>query len=138
MTKELIDEVGAEEALSRAIAYISGYTGNLKQRSLLSSFENYITYMISTTEAFRSVGYVWSFIRNNFSQQCNDSIKGMKKLKSNKGCVFDVAVEHCKEFNDYIEKFDKGEINRGLKIEIPKQLPDLDDDNGPNRSYEER
>ena len=30
VAKDLIEEVGAEEALARAIAYISGYTDKLK------------------------------------------------------------------------------------------------------------
>ena len=30
VARELIEEVGAEEALSRALAYISGYTSKMK------------------------------------------------------------------------------------------------------------
>lgn len=44
IAQELIEDLGPEEALSRAIAFISGVTEKIKTRSLLSSLEGYKTY----------------------------------------------------------------------------------------------
>ena len=41
VSKEIIVELGAEEAMSRALAYISGYTEDFKQRSLMCSLEGF-------------------------------------------------------------------------------------------------
>ena len=69
---ELIEEIGASDALSRAIAYISGYTQKMKQRSLLCSVDGYVTYIIRVPETFRTMSYIWSFLKNHFSQELSN------------------------------------------------------------------
>lgn len=46
IANELIKEEGAEIALSKALALISGHTEKVQQRSLLCSMEGYITYIV--------------------------------------------------------------------------------------------
>lgn len=87
----LIEEFGAEEALERAIAFISGYTDKLTQRSLLCCLEGYVTYIVRTESEFRGPGYIWGWLKNNFPAEVTDRIKGMKKFLDSKGAVFDIA-----------------------------------------------
>lgn len=48
----MIDELGAEEALARAIAFIAGVTEKIKGRSLLCSMEGYKTWIVITSDKF--------------------------------------------------------------------------------------
>jgi len=72
VASDLIQEVGAVEALSRALAHISGYTEKMKQRSLLCSMEGYITYIVKSNSEFRNLGYIWSFLKNLFPLEIVD------------------------------------------------------------------
>lgn len=52
IAKDLIKELGSELALIKALAYISGYTEKVQQRSILCSIEGFITYVIKTNVEF--------------------------------------------------------------------------------------
>ncbi|KRX08732.1 P-loop containing nucleoside triphosphate hydrolase [Pseudocohnilembus persalinus] len=122
VAQELIEELGPEQALSRAIAFIAGVTEKIKGRSLLCSMEGYRTYICTTTDKFQALGYIWSFIRNNFSQEINDSIKGMKKLGDQKA-IFDIPEEHCATLEQYIQDKKDGKVKWGHDLEVATELP---------------
>lgn len=61
---EISAELDVSDALARALATISGYKDRINQRSMMGSFEGFITYVIRSTTQFRTVSYVWSFLRN--------------------------------------------------------------------------
>ena len=67
-----------EEALQRAFAYMCGQNEDLKQRSLLCGLSGFVTYQIKTKEQFRTLSYIWSFLKKNFSDDVTQRIKGMK------------------------------------------------------------
>jgi hypothetical protein len=49
IAKEMIDEEGNPvKALSKALAYISGNTERISQRSLLNSADGFITYILKS------------------------------------------------------------------------------------------
>jgi ATP-dependent RNA helicase DDX21 len=54
---EISEELDLQDALSRALACISGYKDRINQRSMMGSFEGYITYVIKSTTPFRTVRY---------------------------------------------------------------------------------
>jgi len=54
------------EALARALACISGYKDKLKQRSMLGSFEGYVTYVMKCLNPFRNFGYIWSIMKRYY------------------------------------------------------------------------
>lgn len=84
---------GKNEALQRALAVISGYTKEIKQRSLLMSADGYITVVCETREEIRSMSFVWGLLRSNFSPDLVERVKGMKMLANGRGCAFDLAEE---------------------------------------------
>lgn len=122
-TQELIDELGPNLALGRALAYISGYTEKLKQRSLLCAFDGWVTFIIRSKMEFRNIGFVWNFVRNNVDPDIYNKIKGMKSFKDKKGAAFDVP-EDCQI---YFENFQSK--NPNFTIEKALTLPDLMDEN---------
>ena len=104
VSQSLIAEFGAEIALERAIAYISGYTEKMTQRSLLCCLEGYITYIVRAPIEFRNLGYVWGWLKQNFPGEVTDRIKGMKKFNDSLGAVFDVAEADKEHFDRFIEE----------------------------------
>ena len=93
IAEEMIAEEGAVQALSTALAFISGNTKKISQRSILCSIEGYITYMIKTPTEFQSPGFVYSFLRKNTSEDLSESVKGMRRI-GKKSAAFDVPENY--------------------------------------------
>lgn len=122
--KTLLVEMTPEIALAKALAYISGHTEKLKQRSILCAFEGFVSYQVKCTVELRSQGYIWNFLRNNFSQEIVNSVKGMKMLADRTGVVFDLEEQHEAAFVEFAEK------NTSEEVEVTKcnELPALEED----------
>lgn len=89
IAEEMIAEEGAVTALSKALAFISGNTKKISQRSLLCSIEGYITYLVKAPTEYQSPGFIYSFLRKNTSEDLSESIKGMRRI-SKRSAAFDV------------------------------------------------
>ncbi|CAK90580.1 unnamed protein product (macronuclear) [Paramecium tetraurelia] len=87
VAQEILSRCDPVEALARALACVSGYKDKLQNRSMLGSFEGYITYVLRSSTPFQACGYIWKFLKNNFSEQICNSIKGMKKLRNESGRI---------------------------------------------------
>lgn len=120
---ELIKDLGPKDSLARALAYISGHTEKLKQRSLLCAFEGWVTFIVNSQTEFRNIGFVWTFIRTNFDMETVNKIKGMRAFKDRKGAAFDVPEECQEVFENFISK------NSNFTMEKALVLPDLMDEN---------
>ncbi|CAG8668211.1 16768_t:CDS:2, partial [Acaulospora morrowiae] len=125
--KELIASQGAVEALSAALAYMSGYAGGIKKRSLMSAVEGYTTLLFRFTYPIRHSSYVRNIFRNHYPQLSEDSIKAFKLTKDMQGVVFDIS-------SDKLEIGKDGEIvlagkpwanSKTTTLEIAKELPEL-------------
>lgn len=57
VAEEISVEMDVMEALARALATISGYKEKLNQRSMLGSFEGYLTIIIRSSVPFRTIRY---------------------------------------------------------------------------------
>lgn len=121
--KDILEHYSPEEALGRALAIMSGYTKKVKQRSLLSSTEGYVTYVLETDDEVRSMQYVWTILKRNFSANICDSIKKMVFLRNRRGVVFDISEKNKKTFDDIIEELDE----RGLDVYAAKVLPEIEE-----------
>lgn len=98
----MIETYGAEQAIARLLAFVSGHTEKLKQRSVLCGAEGYITYLIKATREFNHLGYVWGILKKCVSEKITAGIRGMKQFKSKDGAVFDVQEEQSKEFEEIL------------------------------------
>ncbi|CAG8495352.1 6604_t:CDS:2 [Diversispora eburnea] len=98
--KELINSQGAIEALSAALAYMSGYAGGIKKRSLMSAMEGYTTILFKFSFPIRHTSYVRSIFKKNFSDLSEDSVKGYKMTKDMQGVVCDIDNNKLEIGND--------------------------------------
>ena len=69
IAEEMVEEDGPVAALSKALAYISGNTQKISQRSLLCSMDGYITYMVKCPHEYQSPGFIYNFLRKNTSDK---------------------------------------------------------------------
>ncbi|EGR28753.1 hypothetical protein IMG5_169500 [Ichthyophthirius multifiliis] len=127
VSEDLIQEFGPQEALSRALAYISGYIEGVKQRSLLCCLEGYCTYIVKAPHEIRGLGYIWNWLKSNFDIEVVDRVKGMKKCADSLGAVFDVAESDIVKFEEYIQNIADG-AKKGLLLEKATVMPKLEDD----------
>jgi len=120
-TAELLEEkYGKEDALMRALAIISGYTKEIKQRSLLMSAEGYITVVCNTREEVRSLSFVWGLLRENFPHDLVERVKGMKLLANNRGCAFDLSEQDKHLINEYNVSASRSSFNFNFPYELPE------------------
>lgn len=126
----MIEEEGNPvKALSKALAYISGNTQKISQRSLLNSADGFITYILASPVDFNSNGYIFNFLRGFASERFMDEIKGMRKIGNNIA-AFDIP-ETLKEDMDKIESKIKEQEGRtrGYSLKVAESLVDLEDPN---------
>lgn len=122
--KAVLEDMEPEIALAKALAYVSGHTEKLKQRSILCAFEGFVTYQIKVKVELRSQGYIWNFIRNNFTQEIVNSVKGMKMLADRTGVVFDLEERH----EEIFIAFMKTNTNDDVEVTKCNELPALEED----------
>lgn len=121
--KSILEKYSPDEAISRALAVISGYTKVVHQRSLLFSVEGYVTMKMEQESEVRSPSYFWNILRKHFAPSITDNIKGMRFLKNHRGVVFDLREEDRKLFDEICENMGI----EGLTIEACKELPEFEE-----------
>lgn len=137
--KEILERHSAEDALQRALAIISGYTAEFKQRSILGSLENHLTYVIEGQREIRSKGYIWNILRDFYSEEIINDIRGMRMLESSKGVIFDLHKKHELVFDRITDDIKR----QGFTVSKPDELPGIREDTkdsygGYQRDYDDR
>jgi ATP-dependent RNA helicase DDX21 len=131
---KLIEEYGAENALARLFAFISGHTEKMKSRSLLCGAEGFVTYAIKFNAKFNHAGYIWGFFKRMVPDDIKQKIRGMKPYAAMDGCVFDIPEDDHTLFEEIIYNDKLYGINYTLSK--PETLPELaDDSNRGGNSY---
>ena len=121
--QKVIDEFGAEKAVARLFAFISGHSDKLRSRSLLCGAEGFITYAVKFNSKFNHGGYIWGFFKRILPEDIKAKIRGMKVFKSFDGTVFDFPEDTHKDFEEIIFNDKMYGINYTLtKID---ELPEL-------------
>ncbi|CAM9259489.1 unnamed protein product [Ascophyllum nodosum] len=114
---QLIEEKGAVDALSAALACITGQTELMPTRSLLSNSEGFVTVAFKSDRPIEYMAYCWSALRRVVSAEAVDSVRGMQMAEDGMSCVFDVAEDHMDEVREVCEAEDW--------IEVCTELPPL-------------
>jgi ATP-dependent RNA helicase DDX21 len=127
ISQELVDKLGTTQALSRALAIISGTNEMFKQRSLLCSIEGFVTYIVETDTEFRSPSYVWGFLKRHFPIEVTSQLKGMRSFKNKRGAAFDVPEQFDK---DFIEFNESGANTKGYTLKKADKLPEFEEEYG--------
>ena len=122
--KDLINKYTAEGALCRALAIISGYTKNLKQKSLLTALEGLVTLKLSGRIRGLSGGTygVYRMFKDFMPHHLVNSIKTMRVMRNEEGVVFDVQDKSKDEFMEYGKTLKEKEE---LDLEVCDTLPEL-------------
>ena len=121
--QKCIDEYGAENAVARLFAHVSGHSGKMKSRSLLCGAEGFITFSVTFTSKFNHQGYIWGFFKRILSEEVKSKIRGMRPFKTMDGCVFDFPDEGHKEFEEIVFNDRMHGVNYNLKKS--EELPEL-------------
>lgn len=121
--KSILEKYEPEEAISRALAVISGYTKSVQQRSLLSSVEGFVTYQMETDSEVRSASFFWNILRKHCSPALTDNIKNMRFLKNHKGVVFDLKEDDKKLFDEICKTLSED----GTRIFVATELPEFEE-----------
>ena len=114
-------------ALSSTIALICNTVKRLPSRSLMTANEGFLTVLFRVQSPIRNVGYIRSMTQQNFPLLTYEDTIGWRMTSDSMGVVVDIKEEK-------IEILEDGSIklaetlwgnNRGISIEIPKELPEL-------------
>lgn len=128
ISEEMIKEEGAVIALSKALAFISGNTKKISQRSILCSIEGFITYIVKCPCEYQSPGFIFSFLKKNTFEQLAESVKGMRRLNKN-SAVFDVPEDYKEEMEELIKKTKEGASGvKGYEVVLVTSMDMLEDD----------
>ena len=79
-TDELIEKYGNKEAMCRALALITGFHGIIKERSLLTGREGYVTFLLLCDRYVKNEYFVKEILRNDFSDALLSQIRDIKVL----------------------------------------------------------
>ena len=63
----MIEKMGAEEALQRALAFMCGQNEQLTQRSAICGMEGFVTYLFTSHDHFTEITSVFEQLSRNFS-----------------------------------------------------------------------
>ncbi|KAL8247933.1 hypothetical protein R6Q59_009149 [Mikania micrantha] len=106
------------ELLAKALAKSVGYT-EIKERSLLTSMENYVTLILEAGRPVYTPSFAYGILRRFLPEEKVESIQGLALTADQRGAVFDVAVE---DLNSFLA----GQENAaGVSLEVVKELPQL-------------
>eukprot|EP01125_Pyxidicula_operculata_P002201 TRINITY_DN12113_c0_g1_i1.p1 TRINITY_DN12113_c0_g1~~TRINITY_DN12113_c0_g1_i1.p1 ORF type:complete len:690 (+),score=218.79 TRINITY_DN12113_c0_g1_i1:36-2105(+) len=121
-----------EYALAAAIAVSSGFTTALPSRSLMSNLEGYTTIKLEGKFPIRTRGQAISTVQsikgNAGSNNGKFIIKDVRLTKTPGPAFLDVPAD---SVDDLIQKAEKQ--NNGMTISVPKELPELDDEDDYQR-----
>ncbi|KAI7725665.1 hypothetical protein M8C21_023481 [Ambrosia artemisiifolia] len=106
------------ELLAKALAKSIGYT-EIKQRSLLTSMENYVTVLLEAGRPIYTPSFAYGVLRRFLPEEKVESVRGLALTADKRCAVFDVAI-------DDLDTFFAGlEYAGGVRLVVVKELPPL-------------
>ena len=126
--EDLIANRGAVQALSSALALISGQIKPPEQRSLHSAFPGYTAILFKSRSEIRALSYVWSYIRSLLfpGDEADNNVSRIRLTLDKRGAVFDIP-------NSMVQRVKaiKNDDRRAVSFEVCSTLPPL----APNPEY---
>ncbi|KAL9237254.1 hypothetical protein vseg_011827 [Gypsophila vaccaria] len=118
--EELLSTSGlsAVDLLAKALAKAAGYA-DIKERSLLTSMEGYVTVLLESGKPMYSPTFVCTILRRFLPENNVESIKGIAITADQNGAVFDVPAED-------LDTFLVGQESAAqVSLQVIKALPPL-------------
>ena len=130
----------AVTALSATIALLCNTIKRLPSRSLLTANEGFVTVLFKVTSPIRNVGYIRSMTQRTFPNLTYEDTYGWRMTADSLGVIVDIKEEKVKENEDGTMEIAGVFWNnmRDIKIEIPKELPLLQERAAPAASMQQR
>ena len=117
----------AVTALSATIALICNTLKPLPSRSLLTANEGFVTLLFKVDQPIRNVGYIRAMTQKTFPNLTYEDTIGWRLTTDCQGVIVDVKeakVQSCEDGSLVIAGV-PWTTHRGIQIEIPKELPEL-------------
>ncbi|XXG84690.1 hypothetical protein AAC387_Pa10g2153 [Persea americana] len=114
VAEQLLSSSGlpAIDLLAKALAKTAGYT-EIKNRSLLTSLENYVTLLLQAGRPIYTPSFAFSVLRRFLPDEKVEQLKGLSLTADGKGAVFDVPAAD-------VDLFIAGQENASMvAIEVP-------------------
>jgi ATP-dependent RNA helicase DDX21 len=127
-------------ALSSTIALICNTVKKLPSRSLMTANEGFVTVLFRVQSPIRNVGYIRSMTQQTFPLLTYEDTIGWRLTADSKGVVVDIKEDKIEILEDSSIKI-AGVLftqNRGISIEIPKELPELQERLDPSQNSNSR
>lgn len=127
-------------ALSSTIALICNTVKKLPSRSLMTANEGFLTVLFRVQSPIRNVGYIRSMTQQSFPLLTYEDTIGWRMTSDSKGVVVDIKEDKIEILEDDSIKI-AGVLfanNRGITIEIPKELPELQERLDPSQNSNPR
>eukprot|EP00268_Persea_americana_P040959 TRINITY_DN4077_c0_g1_i5.p1 TRINITY_DN4077_c0_g1~~TRINITY_DN4077_c0_g1_i5.p1 ORF type:complete len:728 (+),score=142.69 TRINITY_DN4077_c0_g1_i5:116-2299(+) len=122
VAEQLLSSSGlpAIDLLAKALAKTAGYT-EIKNRSLLTSLENYVTLLLQAGRPIYTPSFAFSVLRRFLPDEKVEQLKGLSLTADGKGAVFDVPAAD-------VDLFIAGQENASMvSLEVLTELPPLQD-----------
>ncbi|XP_074291477.1 DEAD-box ATP-dependent RNA helicase 7-like [Silene latifolia] len=118
--EELLSTSGlsAVDLLAKALAKAAGYT-DIKERSLLTGMEGYVTLLLEAGKPFYSPSFAFGVLRRFLPEENVESVQGVSITSDQNGAVFDVPAKD-------LDTFLIGQESAAqVSLEVVKTLPKL-------------
>ncbi|CAA7403647.1 unnamed protein product [Spirodela intermedia] len=120
--------LSAVDILAKALAKAAGFT-DIRKRSLLSSKDNYVTLLLRMGKPMFSPSFAYSALRRFIPDEKMAGVRDVSLTADGMAAVFDVPDED-------VELFIAGQENASMvEIEIPKELPPLQEKEQPRGGF---
>lgn len=121
----LILDKGALNAVSTALAYLSGAAQSFKKRSLITGEEGYVTMQLITDSPFMNGQYIHDILRRIIPRDNGYRYEQLQFHADNTGAVFDIPTQFVKDFKQKYNQDISNDFNKYYKIEEASQIPEL-------------
>merc|ERR1719296_18496 len=119
VAEEMLAERGSPVfLLSACLAAMTGYTAQIKHRSLLTCYLGCVAIQLKSEQVIESTSKAWYLLRKNVSDEVATAAKAMQLACDGYSAIFDVPQA-------MVDQVIKAETWKGVKFSVATELPDL-------------
>lgn len=131
-TKQFLSQYKSNEAVSYLLALVTGYLKPPRQRSMLSSQFDFVTFQYLCQKEIPSHRYVYVIMKKHLKEHIVESIKRFTLSQDHYSAVFDVPIKYFADFEALARE--------NAHFKVCDQLPTLEDkyEFARNRGYDNK
>lgn len=109
----------AEDALAGALAYMTGHTAAMPQRSILSCMDGFTAMILTQQKEIEGPKHGWGMLRK-YAPSVAANARGFTLCAGRKSGIFDMPEKD-------VETLLKAKMPDWIKVEIAEELPELEE-----------